>query len=158
MTSPPLPSLQPADDCETLKLLLEQQLDIYRRLEELSLQQARCLEEGWPQQLLAVLDLRQRLIDELTELCQRTQAFRQAWPGCLAGLPPTERTRLENLARSVQEMHQRVLERDRQNLESLRRLHEETCRELTEAHRAGQAMQGYHQPEPPAPGQMDQEA
>lgn len=104
--------------------LLDRQLGLYARLDELSKSQTAHIERDETDQLLAVLSRRQSVIDDITKVNEELGPFRDRWGVLSSSLDERDRRelreRLEALETLVDSISQRD-EADRQLLESRRR-------------------------------------
>lgn len=104
--------------------LLDRQLGLYARLDELSKSQTVHIENDETDELLAVLSRRQSVIEDITKVNEELGPFRDRWGVLSKSLDDRERgelrERLEALETLVDSISQRD-EADRRTLESRRR-------------------------------------
>ena len=106
-----------------LTRVLDRQIELYERLEELSLRQAGLLDGEQPDALLDVLAQRQVLIQQVTDLNARLEPFTQRWADLAARLSPAQRTDIGNRTGRLDELIKGIADRDeeaRRTLESRR--------------------------------------
>lgn len=99
--------------------LLEQQRDIYRRLDELSQSQSELVASGEAEPLLDVLAQRQSLIDELTRVNGRLDPYKQQWPTLFNQLDDASQQRIRALIDEVQKLLDRIIEQDEKDRQAL---------------------------------------
>lgn len=124
--------------------LLDRQLGLYARLDELSKSQSAHIERDETDELLAVLARRQSVIDEITGVNEELGPFRDRWRSLSGALGDSERKdlrgRLEALESLVNSISARD-EEDRRVLESRRR---EVGREMESLSRGRGAVNAYN--------------
>jgi len=131
------------EDPATLLDLLEQQRDLYARLSELSDQQSELISSGQTDELLNVLSKRQQLVEQLTQINSRLSPYRDHWSEVAERLPAGDRDRLRRLLDEVQQLLQRILDRDEQDRVELQSARERVGQQLQKTSRAGTARKAY---------------
>ena len=99
-------------DPELLVAILRRQLDVYRRLERLSLRQKALITSDDSRQLLALLAERQKLVDTLTSLNQSLVPLQKQWPGLRKRLSQPLRAQIDALLAEAAQVLQGILHRD----------------------------------------------
>ena len=99
-------------DPEVLVAILRRQLDIYRRLERLSLRQKTLITSDDSRQLLVLLAERQKLVDTLTSLNQSLVPLQKQWPSLRKKLSQPLRAQVDELLAEAAQVLQGILHRD----------------------------------------------
>jgi len=102
-----------------LMRLLERQHEVSRQLLERCERQSACVAADKAGELLGVLEERQRLIDELSDLGAALERYRSAWPEIRPELSTSDRERIECLVREVERVVGEVSARDREDVKSI---------------------------------------
>ncbi len=103
---------------ELVELLVQQRM-LYLQLRELAQQQTSLVDGNDPEMLLKVLASRQRLIDKLKKISQELEPIRSDWQRLSKTLSVDERTEVQELVDSVQEILGDILKRDEKDSEKL---------------------------------------
>lgn len=104
--------------------LLSRQLKLFERLGALSEHQTKFVDTGQNQALLALLALRQRLVDRLERINRDLQPFRSQWDTVWHRLDASKRQTVGSLIHQVQQLLCRILDcddRDHDQLQEVRR-------------------------------------
>jgi hypothetical protein len=106
---------EPERDAEAghrLMTLLDRQLELYRRLEQLADAQHRAIELEDPRPLMQLLGERQKLTTALTELNAEMTPYRGRWEEIRAAMGPGDVRLLDDRVADVETRLRRILERD----------------------------------------------
>lgn len=141
-------------DLSTLVSLLERQLALYRGLSELSAQQSATIEQGEPEPLLNVLASRQRVIEDLTGVNRELEPYRKRWDDLWASLAESDRGRIGDLVRAVQQLLTQIIAQDERDRSALQAAKNRVGAEVQRISRAGAAVQAYRST--PTAGQRPQ--
>lgn len=131
--------------------LLEEQRDLYARVQDAGRRQAALIERGDTQGLLVVLQERQQLIDGLGELNQQIIPHREAWSRGVESQPAPRRAAVKALLDEIQTLLGGILEQDEQDKVSLQDRMSSVSGQLNQMGQGAQAARAYGQvPPPPA--------
>jgi cell division septum initiation protein DivIVA len=131
-----------ADGAELVRLL-QSQRDVLLRLDALGQRQSECVRAQQPQPLADLLAQRRRLIDRIEQLNDELGRFRNATP---PAIPADRRDEAAELLKQIEQLRQRVLQRDRDDAGVLARRRDELGLRVREASRVGRAAQAYRGP------------
>ncbi len=138
--------------------VLDQQHELYRQLESLSAEQGRLVQSGDTEPLLALLSRRQALIDQLAQVSQRLEPYKQQWPQAWSQLEPGDRDRIGGLVRRVQEVLDRIMQQDEQDRVALSQQRQQAQQSLQRMNRGATMHRAYKQSTAsPAPRYADQQ-
>jgi hypothetical protein len=108
---------------EWLTRVLDRQLALFARLDELSREQSSSVSSGDADTLLSILARRENVIRDIAELSERVSPVRSTWPDLSSVVPEAQRrelrTRMDAIDRAVRvinerdEADRRVMERER---------------------------------------------
>ncbi len=132
-----------AADAEKLISLLNRQVSIYTRLEQLSGRQRGLIAAEDQQQLLALLAERQKLVDELGVLNQGLIPLQKYWRAHRETIAPSLRAEADQLVRRAGEILQRILGADEQDARILSARKAQTAKEMTALAQGRQAFKAY---------------
>lgn len=128
---------------DTLTQLLARQQAIYLQMQAFSRRQTQLIESGDAESLLALLDERQKLIDQLIAISREVEPFKQRWPALWASLDDTARTQLKTHIDAVQEMLDQILQQDERDRAALVEHRQKIGAQLTGLKRSSAAHQAY---------------
>ncbi len=96
--------------------------------------------------LLAVLQERQGMIEELNELSMALEPYRAAWPEIWSVLDGTERGEVQEMVRAIQRVVEDVIERDAEDRDLLQREKSRLQDELGSMNTVRDSQRAYGQP------------
>lgn len=123
--------------------LIEDQIDLYGVLDELSRRQHRIVETDDTNALLAVLNERGAVIDRIGRLSAQLAPYLAEWDVHVAGLAASDRDRIRRRLDELAVMMQQITRRDEEDRDTLERRRTEVGRELTGLSRGGAALSAY---------------
>jgi|GEM_PF-771245 len=123
--------------------LLEQQRDLYARVQDAGQRQAALIERGDTQGLLVVLQERQQLIDGLGELNQQLIPHREAWSQGVEQQPTQRRAMVKSLLDEIQTLLNGILEQDEQDKANLQDRMSQVSGQLKQIGQGAQAARAY---------------
>ncbi len=132
-----------AADAEKLISLLNRQVGIYTRLEQLSSRQRGLIVAEDQQQLLALLAERQKLVDELSVLNQGLIPLQKYWRANRETVAPSLRAEADQLVGRAGEILQRILGADEQDARILSARKAQTAKQVTALAQGRQAFEAY---------------
>ena len=141
----------PHDDPERwaprLTRILDEQAELYRRLDELSAGQSQRIRDGKTDELIGLLAHRQTIVEEISRLNTDIEPFTRRWDELVGALPEAHRaeirTRIDRLDALIQAINARD-EADRAALEERRR---GVAGEIASLGRARSAVAAYSGPQ-----------
>jgi hypothetical protein len=136
---------------------LTRQLELYGRLDQLSLRQGALIDDDDTDRLLAVLGERQVVVDEVAEIGTRLEPVRQDWDGFLHGLPAPTREQLRHLVSTLTDLAGIVAGRDEADRRRLELRRSEVGEELASVTRGRSAVRAYGGRGSPVPIFQDRE-
>ena len=128
--------------------LLRHESRLYERLEGYAQQQRSLVSDEDATSLLSLLELRQRLAVELSELGRRLSPVRRGWRSFRECMSAPQRAEAERLIDDVADRLQRVIAGDERDARLLGARKTMMGREMRAAHAAGSAIAAYRQPAP----------
>lgn len=128
---------------EWLAGLLDRQLDLFGRLDRLSLEQSASVAEGNADALLSILGRRDVVIQEISELSERVGPIRSAWPDLSAVVPERYRRELRARMDAIEAAVRAINERDDADRKAMERERGAIVEELSAIGRARGAMNAY---------------
>lgn len=137
---------------ERVHALLLEQRDLYRQLAGLAERQRALITGGQPEQLLAGLADRQRLVDRLTVTGNELKPYQANWRQFREGLAPDEATRIDRLVGEVNVLLSRILEKDAADAALLSARKSETGQAIGQLHAGRQAGAAYANSAPASSG------
>jgi len=102
-------------DLPELEKLVRHQRELYRVLRKLAEQQPELIENGEAEQLLRLLQQRQRVVDELTAVNSDLQPYRERWSEVWAQVPDDQQEDLSQVLKASQEDLKAIIARDDQD-------------------------------------------
>ena len=132
-----------AGGIDLLVTLLQQQIDRYKKLHDLSGQQARLVKDGHPEQLLGVLAQRQQLVDELTQINSDLKPYRSRWDQLFNTLNEQDKERVRRLVGEVDFLLSGIIEQDNRDREQLEEAKNLIAGELGQTAQASAAVSAY---------------
>ena len=106
------PHSDPARLSARLDSILTEHRSLYERLDGLSERQSALIDEDRTDELLGVLAERQRVVDRLLAVAEELKPFQSRWDDLLASVDADRRESLREKVSAIQEMAQRVNDRD----------------------------------------------
>ncbi len=137
------PSFPDGGSAEELLSLLGQQRDLYAQLAGLAGGQRALIAGDRPEQLLAVLSERQRLIGRIEQVARRLGPYKADWAGVRAALDERQGPQAEQLLAEADGLLAAVLEKDEADARLLARRKEATARAAGAARAAQQVGAAY---------------
>jgi len=123
--------------------LLDQQRSIYQQLFDLSACQSQLVSAGDAEPLLSLLAQRQRLIDDLTQLNNHIEPYKQNWPALWARLDGRTQAGIQSLIDQVQALLDQILARDEQDRLALSAQRDHTGSQLKQVRTGTAANRAY---------------
>ena len=120
-------------DPATVLSALEDQLDCYRRLDELAAEQSRHVAGGDTERLLAVLQRRQQYADSVAELEQTVADVKRGWPASVAGWTDGERAHAGELLTASKRLLESITARDAQDMLALEQRRQTVAAQLNQS-------------------------
>lgn len=130
--------------------LLDQQLALYRKLDDLGARQSSLVECGETDELLSLLSERKSVIGRITALNAEIEPFARGWATLLEALGRMEREAIAGRLAQIDELVARITERDDADRAALERRREVVSGELKTASRTRSAVHAYAKPADPA--------
>lgn len=106
------PAHDHSDDAARMLRLLARQRDAMERLARVSEGQAAIIARGDVEALLALIEQRRPIVDELAALAHDATPYRERWAHLLASADDAHREQLTGLAREVEDMRGMLVDRD----------------------------------------------
>jgi hypothetical protein len=138
-----------------MRELLGKQVDLYGRIERLSLAQRGCIEGEDTRPLLGLLSDRQRLTVALTDLNAELAPYRARWDQVKATLLDGERSEIERLFAQVRECLRRILDGDESDVRLLAAKRDSTAGRLRGLDAARQTLTAYGKGASAAAGMLE---
>jgi hypothetical protein len=129
-----------------LTRLLDEQLALYRRLDEMGAEQSGLIERGETDALLRLLNKRQSVIAEITRLNAEVEPFARDWERLLSSLGADVRESLSTRLREIDELVSRIADRDEADRVSLEKRREVVSKDLGAQSRQRSAVRAYGGP------------
>lgn len=123
--------------------LIEDQIDLYCVLDQLSRRQHRIVETDDTAALLAVLGERSAVIDRISRLSAQLAPYLAEWDLHLSGLGQSDRDRIRRRLDDLAVMMEQIARRDEEDRDTLERRRTVVGRELTGLSRGGAALNAY---------------
>ena len=123
--------------------LFHDEAALYAKLESYAATQRLMITWDDPGPLLSLLEDRQRISVQLTEIAARLAPVRRDWEAYRTRLSPGQRCRAERLVRDTTERLHRVIQSDEQDARRLAVRKQSVVRALRAAHSAGEALSAY---------------
>jgi len=136
----------PSQQVLALVDLLVEQRELYRELKTLSGRQARCIREGSTEQLLALLSLRQSVIDGLSRSNTQVAPYRERWPSIADVVDPAHRQRVREILDEIERTLHEVVDQDERDRAELKGVQSQIGMQLNHVGKAGQAVRAYGSP------------
>ncbi len=99
--------------------VLDRQHALYQQLHELGGEQGRLVDNGDPEALLSLMSRRQNVIEQLSQISDRLEPYRQTWSDCWSQMDEPTRDRVGELVRQVQSLLERIMEQDERDRATL---------------------------------------
>ena len=131
---------------ERLFAILDRQQVVCGELMERCRSQAGYLEAAKSDELFAVVRERQRLVDELGRLSEALEGFRELWPEVQALLSASERSRVEQSAKWMEDIVATILEHDETDRAVLRKEQAKVRSKLTSVNEGMVMTRAYGKP------------
>lgn len=106
------PARNHSDDAARVLRLLARQRDAMERLAHVSEGQTEIIARGDAEAILALLEQRRPIVDELASLAHDAAPYRERWAHLLASADDAHREQLTGLAREVEDMRGMLVDRD----------------------------------------------
>ncbi|MDX2114367.1 MAG: flagellar export chaperone FlgN [Planctomycetota bacterium] len=132
-----------------LARILDRQRELYESLASLSEQQSRCIESDSTDELLAVLDARQRIITQITAANEEITPFVQDWTALSAALTEPQRLQLRSRFDDVARLVTAIAARDEDDRKRLEERRSAVGREIVGLSRGREALGAYGRPGAP---------
>ncbi|MEM1072309.1 MAG: flagellar export chaperone FlgN [Planctomycetota bacterium] len=123
--------------------LLDQQIDLYGTLDELSKRQHDIVETDDTDSLLRVLAERQSVINRIANLARALEPFRSDWDANVNRLPDTERVRIRARLDELAIVMEQIARRDEHDRDVIEQRRSAIGQELGGAKRTGVALSAY---------------
>ncbi len=130
-------------DIPALMDLLRRQVALFEQLQRLSREQARVVQEGTVDALLALLAKRQRFTDALTQLQLQIEPYRSDWPAVRAAFADSDGAEVDQLVDRSAAMLEQILGQDDRDRESLQAIHARIGSELGKINHVSRARNAY---------------
>lgn len=124
-------------------LLLRAQRQLYGKLESIAEKQRSLITGDNSNELLGVLELRQRIAGALAELGQRLAPARERWDTYLSAFDNRQREEAESILASIRCSLQRVMERDDTDVKLLAARKQVVTEAMQSTHNSRQAIHAY---------------
>ncbi len=131
------------DGRHDLVRLLDQQIDLYGTLDELSKRQHGIVESDDTDSLLRILSQRQDVINRIAELASELEPYRADWDANVNKLPNTERARIRGRLDDLAVMMEQISRRDEHDRDVIEQRRTAIGAELGGARRTGVALSAY---------------
>lgn len=128
---------------EPLLALVDEQLSLYGRLDELSRHQHKLIGDDDTDGLLRVLGERQVLIERITDASARMAPFRARWDDHVSGLGEEDRSRLRRGLDDLSKLMGQIAERDESDRAVMEHRRESVKSQLGEVKRGSAAVSAY---------------
>ncbi len=135
------PSVENGDG--RLPALLREQRDLYLRLKALSSRQSELIAGSDTQALLELLNDRQAIVNQLSELSERIGCQPEQLASIASDLPESERELVRSLLKEMEELLQAIITRDDDDRRELSNLFEQKGRQISQVNRMGPALHAY---------------
>lgn len=132
-----------ATNGETLVRLLDEQIDLYGTLDELSKKQHSVVETDDTDALLRILAERQDVITRITELAKALDPFRADWDANVNSLPDAERTRIRGRLDELAVVMEQIARRDEHDRDIIEQRRTAIGAEIGGTKRSGVALSAY---------------
>ena len=142
-TEPPQPHDRPEVWGPRLLRIIEQQLQQFRELDQLSSSQTAMIAEGRADELLSLLGSRQVVVDRITELNGELEPFLANWGALADALPETLRESIRSRRSELDDPVQTIAERDQADQKSLEQRRLGVQNELSALSRSRNAVNAY---------------
>ena len=106
-------------DAEATLSALADQLDCYRHVGELTVEQSRHVRTGETEKLLVVLERRQGYMDTIAELEQTLAPLKRSWPTPASAWTASQRGRAESLFGEAKRLLEEITTRDAQDMQTM---------------------------------------
>lgn len=126
-----------------LVALLDQQIDLYGTLDELSKRQHGVVETDDTDALLRVLSERQQVIDRIGGLAQRLAPYRADWDRSVGQLSDDERARIRGRLDELAVIMEQIARRDELDRDVIEQRRSSVGAELSGLKRGGSALAAY---------------
>tara|TARA_B100000749_G_scaffold267438_1_gene244362 strand:- start:296 stop:772 length:477 start_codon:yes stop_codon:yes gene_type:complete len=123
--------------------LFTRQLELYRQLGELSLQQTQAVKEGLTEQLLALLQRRSQVIDAVAAINRELEPYRSDWARLQSRLEPAQRQRIGTLIQQIEALRDAIVQQDNCDRDRLETAQGKISAELTKLVDASRAHGAY---------------
>lgn len=123
--------------------LLDQQRQVYAKLDALSAEQGDLVAAGDAEPLLNILGQRQSLVDQLTQLNSRIEPYKQNWPALWAQLDAATQSKIQGLIDQVQSMLDAIVERDERDRNALSKQRDDVADQIHGANRGTAVHKAY---------------
>lgn len=137
--NPPLPKTPPDPTISALS----HQVQYYGQLLKLAETQHQFVQQGNFEELLAVLEKRQGVLDLIAPLEQVTSAAKRRWPEFLAALTPEQRATAEHLMDETRRLLEAITTADRNDTLVLQQRKLNVSNQLSQAAGAARVNQSY---------------
>lgn len=139
--------------------VLDQQTELYQRLDALAQQQSTHIENGEAEQLIGVLAQRQIVIDEIARLNEELRPVQESWSASSANLSESDREQIRRRTEALGELIHSIGKRDEADRARLERHRDAVRGELRNSNQAKSAAAAYMGPQGPAvPRYQDRDA
>ena len=135
--------LSSAIDVQQLTQLLTRQIALFEVLHNLAKQQSCFLAAQQHEEVLPLLDQRQKVVEQLQALEPQFLPYRQSWAQWLPHLTEQQRKGLVTLVDRASELRTQILMQDQQDIERVRSAQKNISLELSENQRSANAVQSY---------------
>ncbi|MCB9842923.1 MAG: flagellar export chaperone FlgN [Phycisphaeraceae bacterium] len=123
--------------------LLDRQLGLYARLDELSKSQTAHIERDETDELLAVLSRRQSVIEDITKVNEELGPFRDRWQSLSGALDEREKGELRSRLEALESLVDAIAQRDDADRRALESRRQRVGTELSGLTRGRGAMNAY---------------
>lgn len=123
--------------------LFTRQLELYRQLGELSLQQAQAVKQGLTEPLLALLQRRSQGIDAVAAINRELEPYRSDWARLQCTLEPAQRQRIGKLIQQIEALRDAIVQQDNCDRDRLETAQAKISVELTKLVDASRAHGAY---------------
>ncbi|HED54944.1 MAG TPA: hypothetical protein ENJ00_12205 [Phycisphaerales bacterium] len=145
-------------DPQGLVRLIDEQIELYRKLEGLSRKQHECVEADDTDGLLAVLGQRQQLIDRITDASARMSPYRAQWDAHIDAMGESDRRRVRQGLDDLSTLMSSIAERDDRDRRAMEDRRDRVHAQITGVKRGGQAVSAYAGREQRSPRFQDRQA
>lgn len=143
------PRLDAAGEHAEFVDLLSQQLELYQELSRLTQEQKWLIQADEVEAMVAVLNQRRKIIDQLNITCTQLAPLRQRWEQGLPAVDPATREQVQAIVAQVQQLVAQIVKQDEEGRRALEIARNEKAKQLRHTVKSNRAMRAYT-PQSPA--------